>query len=549
MSDAQQRPVAEKVPAGQSGPVQVSTLPYAQTGYFSKLVCDYLDGNPSLLELAAFTPNLQGLAKALDSLDNQPYDRDLLARELRAQYAEVHKEPAVLENIQALGQGAHAVVTAHQLNLFGGPLYLIYKTVSAIALARRLEREFPTRRIVPVFWLGSEDHDFAEIDHFRLFNRTIRWERAAGGSAGSLDLAGMDQVYAELDTLLGQGAHADSLRDLFRQAYLQTDTLANGQRRLLHALFGQYGLVVLDGDTPAFKRQFAPIMARELSAQFSARATVPALAVLEKEWHVQAPPRPLNLFYRTPGERIRLDWAKEQLHLADTGQTWTVEEALEKLDAHPEQFSPNVILRPLHQQMALPAVAFIGGGAEVAYWLELKPVFEAAGVFMPVVLLRNSALWVDEAGAKRLESLGLSPQALFEEEEALVRRWVHAHEPSDLTLDEERRQAETLYLGLVERVRGVDASLVGKVEADKAALLSAIEKLEQRLVKAAKQRHEVELNQLRKVHARFFPDRGLQERTENFSTIWLRHGSAFIEALLQGFDPLLPEFTVFSEER
>jgi bacillithiol biosynthesis cysteine-adding enzyme BshC len=305
--------------------------------------------------------------------------------------------------------------------------------------------------------------------------------------------------------------------------------------------------VVIDGDTPAFKRSFTPVMAQELGARFSAEAAASSLAVLEQRWHVQAPPRPLNLFYRKPQSRLRLDWEGDRVLLADSGESWTLQEALHHLELEPERFSPNVILRPLHQQKVLPAAVFIGGGAEVAYWLELKPVFEAAGVFMPVVLLRNSVLWVDEAGASRLDALGLTPDALFQDEEALVKGWVHTRESSALSLDEERQQASALFEQLVEKVRGVDASLVGKAEADKAALLSALEKLEQRLVKAAKQRHEVELNQLRKLHARLFPERGLQERQDNFSALWLRHGQAFLDALLDHLDPLEPAFTVLVE--
>lgn len=526
----------------------IAYVEYAKTGRFSPLVCDYLNGNEDLMNLAAFPPTLNGINTALSELDMRSYPRTELAAALRNTYAALKTEPAVEHNIEALEQGAHVVVTAHQLNLFGGPLYLIYKTVSAIALANQLEKEFPDRNIVPVFWLGTEDHDFAEINHFRLFGKTLRWEREAGGSAGDLDLAGLDSVYAELDGLIGEGAHSDTLRQLFKEAYLQPGNLAEAQTRFLHALFGRHGLLVIHADKPEFKALFAPIVERELKGDFSRKIIEPALHQLESGWHVQAPPRDINLFYREPGVRERIEKNDQSYLLVESNRQWSEDQMLQMLADHPERFSPNVILRPIQQQLLLPAVAFLGGGAEVAYWLQLKQLFAETGVFMPVVMLRNSVLWLDAAGAKRLKNLDITIADLFLEEDALIRQWVHEHEQADLSLEPERLEIDKMYTSIADRSRQIDASLVGKIEAEKAAQLSALEKLEQRLVKASKQRHEVEVNQVRKLLAKYFPERGLQERSENFSSIWLRHGQLFVDALIQVLNPLDPRFAVVVEK-
>jgi bacillithiol synthase len=528
--------------------LNLASLEYRQTGRFSKLVCDYLEGDPLLRGMAAFSPDFAGLERALAELDRRSYPRRELASYLRSQYAELQETERVRQQIDALESGAHAVVTAHQLNLFGGPLYWLYKAAAILHLARDMEARFAGRRIVPVFWLGSEDHDFAEINHFTLFGNTLRWDRDARGCTGDLDLAGLDTVEEELAGLVGSGPHAASLMALFREAYRQPGTLAEAQIRLLHALFGSEGLLVVHADDPALRRVFVPVAEQELRESLVSRSLDDSLAVLATNWHVQAAPREINLFYRAPGLRERIDRREDGFALADSGRTFEEHELLKQLRDEPHCISPNVLLRPLQQQGILPAAAFVGGGSELAYWLPLKPLFEACDIFMPVVLLRPSALWIDAASASKLEQWGFEPAQLFEEEEQLVKEWVNRQEAQDLSLEPEREAITELYRGLAERVQVLDASLVGKVEAERAAHIQQLEKLEQRLVRAAKNKHEVSLNQFRKVIQRFFPDRGLQERRDHFGMLWLRHGPEFIRVLIQTLDPLEGKFTILVEQ-
>jgi bacillithiol biosynthesis cysteine-adding enzyme BshC len=530
----------------------VQHLSYRETARFSGLVNDYLEGGSAggsaLRALWPFAPSAEGLDAAVAAIDAFAHPREALRRTLEAQYEGLPEQPAVREGIEALGDDGLAVVTAHQLNLFTGPLYVILKTVSAIRLARQLAERHPGRRFVPVFWLGTEDHDFAEINHFHLFGRRLAWERDAGGPCGRLDLGGLDAVYAELDGMLRDDEHAESLRALFREAYDGPGTLAQAQRRLLHRLFGRFGLVVLDADTPALKRPFAALAERELREGFAAAHGGEARRLLAERWHLQAEPRPLNLFRTEPGRRERLDRDGDGVMGADTGRRWTVDELVDEVRAHPERFSPNVVLRPLHQQAVLPAVAFLGGGGELAYWLPLAESFRAAGVFAPVLLLRNSAWWLDRPSAERLEALDLDPARLFGDPERVVQDWVRAHESADLSLATERAELEAFYGRIAERAAAVDPSLVGTVEAEMAGQAKALEKLEQRLVKAAKQRHDTQVNQLRKLFERHFPGGGLQERHDNMAALWLRHGEAFLDALMDTLDPLDPRFTILRED-
>lgn len=523
-------------------------LSYAETGRFSPLINDYLNGNPTLTSLAAYTPDLKGLEEAVHQIESFTFPRAELGKTLREQYRDIEQREAVEANITALENSGLAIVTAHQLNLFTGPLYVLYKTISTIALSRRLNREFPDKQFVPVFWLGSEDHDWEEIRQFHLLGNTYRWEGEAAGSTGNRSVEGLEAIYNALKEKLGPDTNAQSLLHLFSSAYLEeSGNLAHAQRKLLHALFGSYGLVVLDADVSRLKALQKSWIRRELESGFAAKALAPALAQLEASWHVQASPREINLFYRTDQTRERIDRKGEDFVLSESEQTFKRQELFQLLEKFPERFSPNVILRPLQQQQILPAIAFLGGGAEVAYWLPLRRLFEEAGLFMPVVLLRNSALWIDAGGVSRCRQLKLSLRDLFRDPDQLIRDWVKDQETVELDWQNEKQQIDQVFDSLVEKAKGIDVSLMGKVEAERAAQQNGLEKIGQRLIKAAKQRHETELNQIRKLQGKYFPDGGLQERVDHFGMLWLRYGPEFIDVLLRSFDPLDGRFTLIAE--
>lgn len=545
---------------------------------FSKLVIDYLGGHPVLRAMVPFAPDFEGMEEAVAAClhrqaEGKAYPRKALVGALKAQYADLDAGNLVRENIEALGEDALCVVTAHQLNLFGGPLYLIHKTVAAIRTAellnqRNLEQGLP--KVVPVFWLGSEDHDFAEVDHFQLFGKTLRWTdvpaEAGRCSTGGMPADGLEAVYAEMEGMLRDDAHAESLLALFKKAYLQGGNFADAQRRLLHALFGRFGLVVLNADVPELKQAFVPVLEREVKNGLAMAHGTTARSILDADWHVQAEPRSLNLFYRAPSDhrlplRERVDRMVEEASpgqasngngqsfvLAESNNQWTMEGALELVRKHPERFSPNVQLRPLYQQSILPSVAFLGGGSEVAYWLPMQEAFHASDVFMPVLLLRQSFWWIDAASAQRMRELDLEAQDMFQEAEALIKAWVHAHETADLSLEEERKALEALYQRIADRAAAVDPSLRGKVEAERAGQQKALDKLEGRLTKASKQKHETQINRLRKLLEKHFPGGGLQERQEGLPALWLRHGAGFIDVLMESTDPTDAQFCIVQEK-
>ena len=531
--------------------LQVGKLKYHDTGRFSQLILDYLDNHSNLDGLYAWSRNESGLQAAMQAMDSRSWPREALAEALQDTYRDIEHSDAVSSGIQKLSDEALAVVTAHQLNLFSGPLYVVLKAAAVVAAARNWEAKFPGRQFVPVFWLGSEDHDFEEINHFNLFGQKWAWEREASGATGRMKVdEELQRLGQALKERLGDSPQAQELAEIFDYAYQPGDSLARAHTRLLNRLFGAHGLVVLDADHKALKVAFSEVLSRELTEQPAVDVLKPALEQLEANYHVQASPRRINLFWMKEDLRPRLEKEGDgPVFTVDADQTWSLEEIAEELEKHPERFSPNVILRPIYQQAVLPSIAYIGGGGELAYWLELRPLFEAYDAFYPLLLLRNSVMWMDQGSVKKLDQLQLKAEDLFQEEEGLVKAWVAEHAEGDFDLEVEKKTLTAFYDQLSQRVLAIDSGLKGRMEADKSNQLKSLDKLEGRLIKSAKQKHETDVKKIRALVDRFFPNRGLQERRENFAGIWLRQGSAMIDTLIQELDPLDERFTIIQERK
>ena len=388
-------------------------VPYAVTQRFSPLVLDYLAGKEELEELRHFAPTREGLHAAAAARSFDATARLTLVTALRQQYAGMALPSAVRDNLEALGKAqALTITTGHQLCLFGGPLYVPFKILNVVRLARQLTAELG-RPVLPVFWMATEDHDRAEIDHTWLGGTRVHWPGHAAGPVGRMPLHDIDAVLAEAGALLGHGDHAPAMRDLLHAAYRPDRTLAQATRHFVNALFGRFGVLCVDGDHPALKQRFVPHMREEVLHHVALRTVSHANAKLAERYTVQAHAREINLFHLCPGHRRRIVQEGEGYRVLDGGPTWSTDQLLHELEARPEDFSPNVLLRPVYQETILPNIAYVGGGGELAYWLQLKPLFHALQVPMPVVLLRTSAGFLSAKHLRRWKALGLSATDLL----------------------------------------------------------------------------------------------------------------------------------------
>ncbi|HET9869900.1 MAG TPA: bacillithiol biosynthesis BshC, partial [bacterium] len=335
-------------------------------------------------------------------------------------------------------------------------------------------------------YMGSEDADLEELGTVHIEGVTYRWQTAQQGAVGRMKPEGLAVLIDAVTRPLGVGPFAREITALLKQAYLEHPDIQSATLFLVNALFGRYGLVVVNADTPGFKRAILPVLTEELTGQTSHGIVSQTIGRLSSHYHPQATPREINLFYLEDQLRERILREGDLWRVLNTSRTFTGPELEQELQEHPERFSPNVILRGLLQETILPDIAFIGGGGELAYWLELQDLFARYGVPYPVLMLRHSVLWVDKKSAQRLDKTGLAPAELFGDTEAVIAGFVKKHTRHELVLKQEYEETEKLYAGLEEKASAIDLTLKASVAAERKRALCSIGKLEHKFLRAEK---------------------------------------------------------------
>jgi len=510
-----------------------SYIPYHQTGYFSKLVIDYLNNEKALQPFYSFRPQPESIEAAISQRKDFQH-RGVLVEQLQKQYEGLEVSDKTSSNIRSLlNPNTFTVTTAHQPNIFGGPLYVVYKILHAVKLAQELSNRYSQYHFVPVYFMGSEDADLKELNHITVNERKYVWETKQTGAVGRMKVdKALLQLMNELEGQLSVLPYGNELMQIFRSAIKEKTTIQQSMLHLINSLFGEYGLVIIIPDNAALKRLFIPVIEKELKEQFSQKAVETTAKQLGHQYKVQASGRNINLFYLTDNERERIEANGDKYEVSSLQKKWNAEEVVNELNEHPEHFSPNVILRGAFQETILPNIAFIGGGGELAYWLELKEVFQQANIPYPMLLLRNSFLWIDEKTAGRIKRMDFSPEDFFRQEHELMKEFVQQHSNNVTTLNGELTQAESLYNEISGFASKIDTTLSEHIAALKTKTLKGLAELEKKMLRAEKKKFITEQNQLEKIKNNLFPGNSLQERTENFSGFYARQQRSFFETLL-----------------
>ncbi|TCJ13743.1 bacillithiol biosynthesis cysteine-adding enzyme BshC [Flaviaesturariibacter flavus] len=522
------------------------TLAYRDTHSFTRIVSDYLGNAEALRPFYSHRPDLDGIRSALEQRSGAPAYRQTLVAALRRQYEGVEAGGAVGANIGALlSSETFTVTTAHQPNLATGPLYFLYKILHAIKLADDLGKAFPGKRFVPVYYMGSEDADLEELNHFTVAGKRYTWNTGQKGAVGRMYVdKALTGLLRELEGQVGNEPHGAELLALLRSCYAEGRMIQDATFQLVHALFGRYGLVVLLADAPELKRVMIPVFSADLFGQEAGPIVAQTSAALQAHYNVQAHPREINLFYFRDDIRERIEkQGEDEYCVVNTDIRFREAELRAELDAHPERFSPNVILRGLYQETILPNVAFIGGGGELAYWLQLKDLFGHYGVPFPVLVLRNSFLVVPQKEKERADRLQLSTTDLFLPVLELMNRHLErsGQKPQ---LNGEVKELEQLYERLRTSAAAVDITLDKHVEALRTRSLHLLTALEQKMQRAARRKEQATQRQLEALKTQLFPKNGLQERVENFAGFYALWGDAFIDLLYRYSGGLAQQFTV-----
>ncbi len=533
--------------------METDCIPFKETNYFSSLITDYLEGAEFLNDFIHYQPHLDSIQEAISSKKFSESKREVLVNQLNGQYKaskiKLSKSPLVEANIQALkASKTYTVTTGHQLCLMTGPLYFIYKIVSTIKLAESLKQKYPDSNFVPIFWMASEDHDFDEINHFHFKEQTLSWEIASKTGVGRLDTASLNEVRKQLESLLPElNIHASKLLDKFDQAYQNGYDLANATRVLAHELFAAYGLVIIDGDDQELKKLFIPHLKRELLEELSSHKVEEQSKLLDAQYKLQVNPREINLFYLTDDYRARIIKENGVYYINDQSKSFSEEEILEELENHPERFSPNVLMRPLYQETILPNLAYIGGGGELAYWFQLRSSFEAFGEKLPLLLLRNSVLFLNRESLDTANKLAWQSKDFFLPLEKWLKEWVVRNAEADWTLEMEKEKTVALYHTLESKASLIDTSLEEHVKALKQKQLNSLDKLSEKLIRSDRKKQGVAKDKIDALKAYSFPNGKLQERYSNFFEFYLAYGDDFIKKMMENLSFPSNQFFIIRE--
>lgn len=529
--------------------MKVHKVDYSKISNLAKTDLAYLHLDPKLDEFYQYVPAIESFEQTMMDRKKFPVNREVLVQVLEEQYQDINEKELALSQIISLEKdNTFTVITAHQPSLITGPLYFIYKICSAINLSKALNQRYSSSHIVPVFILGAEDHDFEEINHLNIYGKRVEWERDSSGSVGRLDLSELDKVLDKVYTILGQSENADEIKQKIGAAYTSSLNYADFTFKFLHSIFGQYGLVIINMDSSLLKRQMADIFKEELLNQPSidiVNDTIQSLANLG--FKTQASPREINLFYLQDTSRERIVLEDGQYSVINTELSFTESEIMEELANFPERFSPNVVLRPLYQESILPNLAYIGGGGELAYWLERKAQFAYFNVFYPMLIRRNSALIIPRNLSKIITQYQIEIPSLFLEEHELIKNFVIESETDDFQLTNESVKIDEILEGIAAKAKAVEQPLEKYVLAEKTKILKTIEQIEQKIYKAQKASKETDINRLSTLKNKLFPNGGLQERHDNFLPSYSSNGSELLKFLIENLDPLDRRFCIFEE--
>jgi bacillithiol biosynthesis cysteine-adding enzyme BshC len=528
--------------------MKISTLHRQETGFFSQQQLDlcydqsvYSDFLTQSFSKEAFGDQIQRKKKSFSK-----ESRKTLVNALKKQYENITTHPTVLQNIESLiNENTFTVVTGHQLVAMTGPLYFIYKIAHVIRSTEELKKIYPEYNFVPIFWMATEDHDYDEIKSFHLFNKTITWETKQSGPVGRFELKDWETVKEQLTDLFKN--HPDS--EIFELLNIFDDNnYAEAFRKLINHLVGKYGVVIINGDDTSLKREFSPYMIKDVKEQFSFKAiTKTSEKLTQLGGKQQIVPREINLFYIENGIRERLIDNNTTIEISGKG-TYSKDQILSWIEQNPENFSPNVSLRPLYQEVILPNLSYIGGAGEINYWLQLKGVFDAAEIPFPLLQTRNSVLWIDKNSSDKMEKVNLSIKDLFKELHILNKQYLEENAEDEIDFSELDHHMEILKQQIITTTTSIDTALEAYAAAESVRMEKQLTQIKERLYKTVKGKHDKNLKIIQQLKEKLFPEGGLQERYTNFFQLSPDGNySETLHSIIENMQPFNSDFIVMEE--
>ena len=507
----------------------VTNIPFLEIESIPKLIKDFLNAEIPGFEEQIFSVENFGKQIEAKQKEYSTEKRIVLADALTKQMSALELSEKQKSNLELLqNENTFTVVTGHQLNLFTGPSFFIYKILQTIKTAEFIAEKFKDINVVPVFWMATEDHDFDEINHFKTENNFYEIKGDSGGAVGRIKVE--DQYFiSEFESEFKDSVYGTELIRWMKEAYSKGNTLAEATRILVNRIFSDYGILIVDGDDVALKTLMKDIFREELLLNQLFESSKEKVEMLSNQYgKVQVNPREINLFYLSE-TRDRIEFSNNQFQIVDKNISFTKEQILTELEKHPEKFSPNALMRPVYQENILPNLAYIGGNAEIMYWLELQDYFKHLNLKFPVLIPRNSMLFLKEKTLQKAEKLDLKISDFFENFAQLIRsKLTDNHEISALINSKEAELKASFEL-MKSKAEITDQSFRNLIEAEETRQLKSFDRMRKRLLRAEKIKQQEKLQRIEDLFLDFHPGKNWQERVLNFSVFYADFGRDWLQ--------------------
>lgn len=530
-----------------------SHIPLPGTPLVGGLVKKYLEADQDLKPLIFQFPDRNGFIEAVKRRKKTTTNRKALVEVLTEQYHQLEQSGQVVSevvkhNIQSLSSDStFTVTTGHQLQLAGGPLFFTYKLLTTIRLAEELQQQFPEVKIVPLFWMATEDHDIAEINHFFSSGHSYQWNTNYQGPSGKAECINLETLWQQLENDLSGKPFTGELIELLRIAYTSTNNLSLATRIFVNRLFGKYGLVILDPDDARLKSEMMNIFSEEVATKPTHRIVNDTINQHPVIGNPQVNPREINLFYITESGRHRITAEGDKLLVLDTYLSFTKEEIITELALNPERFSPNVLLRPLYQEKILPNLAYVGGPGEMAYWLECKMLFEHFNVFFPLLVPRNNLLLLDASTENRMHKIGWSDNQIFADPDSWIREFTERNSSLKDPFPALSQKITSEYESLQQDLIKIDSTLGPVVLAEQQKALKGLSQIKDKWIRAEKRKQETAINQFHRIREHIFPNGTFQERHESILSYFAKYGPVVMDSWISHLQPGDGKLTILRE--
>ncbi|MFT7611463.1 MAG: bacillithiol biosynthesis cysteine-adding enzyme BshC [Parvicellaceae bacterium] len=478
-------------------------IPFEKLNVLSKISKDFISAGPNF----SFGNNFseEKILAELDAMNFSLNHREVLVEALQEQYASVNLNvPNAVELLK--DSKTYTITTGHQLCLFTGPLYMVYKIATVIKMSSNLKRTYPDYNFVPVFWMASEDHDFEEASKVNVQNKPIIWKDDPQGAVGRMSIEKLKDSANELAAVVG--INGEEFVSLVNDS-LDAKDVAASYHKLIHSLFGDK-IVILDADYKSLKALFIETAINDLKGDTIKKLLKTNEKLTENGYSPQVNGREINLFWLKDGSRERIVKKGEGFQVLGSDKVYSLQEMTRLFRAEPESVSPNVILRPVYQQIILPNLVYVGGGGEIAYWLQLKDVFNSLGVHYPMLQVRASFIIMREKWLLKWTELGFSFEDLFRPKEDLMKEFVVNNQ--GVPFEKERQKFDLLVGELKQEALKVDKNMAQGIDADITKMYKGMDKLEKRISKTMKNANKATNERIERILGMVYPNGNLQER-------------------------------------